>query len=172
MAVYYGVTFDNLRKALYYLYYGIDYPELDAYKYIIPMQQNFFNPIEDMGMDTYIQYFIEDDDRLTQDQYGNNTNYVLKKARCTLRFVGASAELWAKAFHHLSKRKDTYMIFQGVCQASLLEGIGPIKPTMVTFSGKNANIAFDIEFQLEYKESIDLTWLPLENVVLPPGQIS
>jgi hypothetical protein len=169
--MYFGLTFDNLRKALYYLYFGKDYPEFDAYKYIIPMQQNFFNPIETMGDDTYIQFFITQDTRLTQDQYGELTNYVQKLGVCNLRFVGRQAELWAKAFHHLTKRSDTYSIFIGTCQAEMLEAVGDILPTNVTFNGKNVNIAFDIEFKLWYKESIDLSWLPLLRVELAPGTI-
>jgi len=170
MAAYSGVTFDNIKKALYYLYFGAEYPEDEAYRYIIPMQQNFFNPIEDMGMNTYIQFFIDEDEKVTQDQYGYNTNYVFKMAKCSVRFVGENAEMWAKAFHHLTKRRDTYSIFLGTCQAEQLEAVGPIYPTTVTFNGKNVNIAFDVEFRLLYKESIDLTWLPLANVELAPGQ--
>lgn len=169
--MYYGLTFNNLRKALYYLYFGVNYSETDAYKYIIPMQQNFFNPIEDLGNDTYIQFFIERDSKITQDQFGDNTNYVHKLGTCVLRFVGVKAEMWAKAFHHLTKRMDTYKIFEGTCQAEQLEAVGDIIPTQVTFNGRNVNIAFDLEFKLWYKESIDLGWLPLEVVSLAPGTI-
>ena len=169
--MYYGLTFNNLRKALYYLYFGAGYDEQEAYKYIIPMQQNFFNPIENMGKNTYIQFFIERDERLTQDQFGENTNYVHKLGHCIARFVGENAENWAKAFHHLTKRSDTYSIFLGTCQAEALEAIGDIVPTQVTFDGKNVNIAFDIEFKLRYTESIDIGWLPLVHVELAPGTI-
>jgi hypothetical protein len=169
--MYYGLTFNNLRKALYYLYFGEQYDEKEAYKYILPMQQNFFNPIENMGKNTYIQFFITLDSKITQDQYGERTNYAHKLGVCALRFVGENAEEWAKAFHHLTKRRDTYKIFEGTCQAESLEAVGDIHPTQVVFDGKNVNIAFDLEFKLWYKESIDLGWLPLVKVELAPGTI-
>ena len=171
MSSYYGVSFNNLRKALWLIYFGEQYSEEEAYKYIIPMKQNFENPIEDMGDDTYIQYFINKDKRLTQDQFGNNTNFTYKLAEVTLRFVGEQAEDWAKATHHLTKRQSIYKIFAGVCNASLLEFIGDIKPTVVYFFGKNASVAFDVDLKLEYNETMKLDWQPLTGVTLASGEI-
>jgi len=172
MLEYHGVTFNNVRKALAYLYYGKDFLPEVAYKKIIPMQQNFFNPIELGGTDTYIQYFIEDDEKITQDQFGITTNFTYKFAEISLRFVGASAEMWAKAFHHLTKRADTYPIFMGTCQAEKLESDGNIVPMPVTLNGKNVHIAFDTDFRLFYKESIDIdNWEALAKVQLAPGLV-
>lgn len=172
---YNGVTFNNLRKAIAYLYYGQDFDEELVYPYIIPMQQNFFNPIEDMGDNTYIQFFINNDERITQDQFVYDKNFTHKLAHCCLRFVGEAAEMWAKAFHHLTKRSDTASIFMGTCQAEQLEAIGDIIPTQVTFNGKNVHIAFDLDFRLYYKESIDIDgedgWEPLARVELAPGLV-
>jgi len=168
---YSGVTFNNLRKALYYLYYGNDFSEEEAYKYIIPMQANFFNPIEDMGKDTYMQFFIERDIRITQDANGYNQNFTRKKAYCSVRFLGENAENWAKAFHHLTKREDTYKIFLGTCQAQMLEFVDDIIPTQVSFDGINTNIAFDVDFRLDYIESIDIDWVPLARVSRASGSI-
>src|SRR5690554_637620 len=97
MSVYLGVNFNNVRKALWLIYYGESISEEDAYKYILPMKQNFFNPVEELGDDTYIQYFIDRDERITQDQYGYNTNFLYKMADVSLRFIGKQAEDWAKA---------------------------------------------------------------------------
>lgn len=85
-----GVNFDTLRKALYLMFFGID-PLKDEkgndikdkngniigqcndfnspkYKYIVPMQGNFDNPLQgDFAHDTFIQYWISEDRSLTQD---------------------------------------------------------------------------------------------------------
>lgn len=169
--MYTGVTFNNLRKALYYIYFGEDVGELEAYKYIIPRQQNFFIPIEPTGNDTFIQFFIDKDERLTQDTFRYKENAVRKVAHCSLRFVGKNAEVWAKAFHHLTKRSDVYAVFLGTCQAQLLEYVEEIYPTVVTFKGVNTHIAFDIMFRLDYSETMELDWLPLEKVSLASGRI-
>jgi hypothetical protein len=168
---YKGVTFNNLRKALYYIYYGADYPELEAYEYIIPMQNNFFNPIEIDGFNTYMQYFIERDEPLTQDTFGYNTNYTHKVAHCTVRFVGKEAEEWAKMLHHLTKQGEVKEIFFAVCQADRLEGMGDIVPVNINFAGKNAVIAFDIDFKLQYVESVDLNFAPLARVSIAKGTV-
>ena len=179
---YKGLTFLNLRQALFYLYYCGDaykamtdeerlaYAEV-CYPYIIPMQQNFFNPIEVSTKDTYIQYFIEKDERITQDQNTYDKNVTFKLATCTVRFIGAQAEVWAKSFHHLTKRDDAGTIFLATCQGQSLECIGDIRPTNVDFFGKNVSIAFDIEFKLQYVESLDLDWQPLGLVQLGRGTI-
>lgn len=173
MLEYHGVTFNNVRKALAYLYYGADFVEEDVYPYIIPMQQSFFNPIKNMGDDTYLQYFIMKDSRLTQDQFGYATNFTYKLADISLRFVGKNAEMWAKAMHHLTKRKDAASIFMGTCCAEKLEAMGDIIPTQVTFNGKNTHIAFDLDFKLYYKEFIDIeSWEALASVELAPGLVN
>ena len=137
------------------------------------MQQNFFNPIKDMGEDTYIQYFIMNDKRITQDQFGHATNFTYKQANISVRFVGKGAEMWAKAMHHLTKRSDSYDIFMGTCCAEKLEAIGDIVPTQVTFNGKNVHIAFDMDFKLYYKEFIDIeSWEALARVELAPGLVN
>lgn len=173
MSVYSGVNFNNVRKALWLIFFGTNTEELVAYKYILPMQQNFFNPIEgsEDSEDTFIQYFIDNDKKLTQDQFGGNYNYTHKLARVTLRFVGARAEEWAKSTHHFTKRKSISRILSGVCNAELLEAIGDIQPTNVDFFGKNAVIAFDVEIKLRYHEAMELNWEPLTGVSLGQGKI-
>lgn len=169
--MYHGVTFNNIRKALYYLYFGPDADEEESYKYILPMQQNFFNPIEIGSEDTYIQFFIMKDERLTQDFFLSNRDMTQKVATVTVRFVGAQAETWAKYFHHLTKMPVVSEIFSGTCQATKLEADGGITPIPVTFNGKNVHIAFDIMFKLHYVESVDIDWAPLNSVSIPSGTI-
>lgn len=168
---YKGVTFNNLRQSLYYIYYGLSYDPVEAFKYIIPMQNNFFNPIEIDSFNTYIQYFIEEDEPLTQDTAGYNTNYTHKVAHCMLRFVGKDAEEWAKMFHHLTKQAEVAKIFAQVCQAQRLEYVSSILPVNIDFSGKNSLIAFDVDFKLQYVESIDLSFEPLARVSLASGSV-
>ena len=110
---YYGVTFDNIRKALYYIIYGAKYDERTAYQFILPSQGYFLNPIEPSGLDTYVHYFITRDEKITQDQFAQNTTVVYKQATVSLRFIGAQAESWAKFFHHLTKFRDIYSISWG-----------------------------------------------------------
>lgn len=168
---YKGVTFNNMRQSLYYIYYGADYDREEAFEYILPMQSNFFNPIEVNGYNTYIQYFIEEDEPLTQDTFGYNTNYTHKLAHCMLRFVGKDAEEWAKMFHHLTKQPTVATIFSQVCQAERLEYVSSIFPVNIDFSGKNSLIAFDLDFKLRYVESIDLGFQPLARISLASGSI-
>lgn len=171
MSIYKGVTFNNVRKALYYIFYSAEYSELDAYKYILPMQQNFFNPIEELGEDTYLQYFIDEDDRITQDSFDYTTNFTNKLAIVSLRFIGKNAEDWAKSFHHLSKRADFARIIAGTCNGSYMEYVTAIKPTQVNFFGKNTNIAFDLTFGIAYKEEIVIDWKPLGDVTVASGDL-
>ena len=52
------VTFNNIRQALAYIFYGKDFDPEKRDKYIVPMQSSFFNPIKGDSNDTYIQFFI------------------------------------------------------------------------------------------------------------------
>ena len=67
---YLGVSFNNLRKALYMVFFGVDEVEENGkkrslandfsspkYKYIIPMQGNFDNPLEGLdAKDTFCMF--------------------------------------------------------------------------------------------------------------------
>lgn len=173
-SVYQGVTINNLRQAFMYLYFGVpaNMEERDRFlRYVLPMQQNFMNPIEVDTDDTYIMVIYDDDKKITQDAKSNATEYTLKLAECAVRFVGAQAELWAKRFHHIDDYPEAYKIFLGTCQGEILPYIGSIRPTNAQFFGKNYTLAFDVDFKIEYHESVDLEWLPLKSVTVPPGQI-
>lgn len=175
MAVYEGVTINNLRQAFMYLYFGTpaNMEERDEWmKYVLPMQQNFMNPIEVASDDTYIMVIYDSDDRLTQDTIGNATEYTHKIAECSVRFVGAQAEIWAKRMHHIDRYPEAYKIFLGTCQGQTLPYIGAIRPMNTSFFGKNFQLAFDVDFKIEYYESVDLEWQALSGVNVPPGQIT
>jgi hypothetical protein len=73
-----GLTFSNLRAALAMVYFGyVDMSDQywsDALRHVVPMQHNIENPISLMKIDgslaardTFIEFWIDDDDRLTQD---------------------------------------------------------------------------------------------------------
>lgn len=189
MGVYTGVNFDNLRKALYLMFFGVD-PVKDKngkiikalsqdfsspkYRYIIPLQGNFENPLEQMNPEelaknTFIEYWIERDKSLTQDDYTEDGEGVsVDRQKCVatilLRFIGKEAETWVKTFRHLTKREGIGEIFYGVCNAEKLEYTMPITPRKINFFGKNSQIAFDVRFKLYYDECIRTGWLPLEGV--------
>jgi hypothetical protein len=177
--IYKGVTFESLRVALFNMYFYYDeMPEDDiheAMKYIVPMQHNFDNPLQgDTAKDTFIEYWIARDDRIAQDfsqatvDGGENAAY--KLATVDIRFVGIEAELWAKAFHHINQREHVAEIFWEICQGKILEFVGDIVPVNIDYYGVgNSSIAFDLSVKIEYKESIDLKWQPLEYVSLAPG---
>lgn len=189
-ARYSGLTFDNLRKALYLLFFGVDF-QLDEngqqvkdekgnpialsqsfdspkYKYIIPMQGNFENPLELNEKDTYIMFWIERDEELTQDDYTMEGGVPVNRQKCVapvlLRFIGKEAETWAKSLRHLCKRKDVGEIWSGVCNAEKLIYTAPIVPRKVNYSGLNSQIAFDVRFKLYYDESISTGWQPLTGI--------
>lgn len=180
-----GVNFNNLRKALYLMFFGVD-PIYDAegkivgaysqdfkspkYKYIVPMQGNFENPLQgDFAHDTFIQYWISEDSSLTQDDYtedeeGQAVNRQKCIANVLLRFVGKEAETWAKTLRHLTKRTDVLDIWYGVCNAEKLEYTMPIVPRKINYFGKNSQVAFDVRFKLYYDECIRTGWQPLEGI--------
>jgi hypothetical protein len=173
---YEGVTFDTVRAALcatYFLYK--DMPEAEwreALRYVVPAQHNFENPIEPGGQDTWIQFFIDEDDRHTQDYHTGSRNQTLKTARISVRFLGRRAEVWAKAFHHLTKRKSVPLYFHEYCNGVMLEYIGPIVPIPVDYFGVgNTTIAHDLSFVLQYDEYMEFDWEPLEYISVPPGNI-
>jgi hypothetical protein len=173
MSAYLGVNFNNLRKALYLLFFGVDNGACNSfdspkYKYIIPMQGDFENPLQIGDKDTYVMYWIEHDESLTQDDFveDDETGYNRQKCVATilLRFIGKDAETWAKSLRHLAKRDNVTIIWSSVCNAEKLEYTSPIRPKRVYYSGKNSEIAFDIRFKLYYDETISTGWKPLEGV--------
>lgn len=180
---YSGVTFDNLRKALYLLFFGVDLVKdgkgntkalsqdfsSPKYKYIIPMQGNFENPLQLNDKDTFIMYWIERDTSLTQDDYvidddDNGWNRQKCVANVLLRFIGREAETWAKSLRHLTKRNGVTDIWSGVCNAEKLEFTSPIIPRKIDYFGKNSQTAFDVRFKLYYDEVISTGWKPLEGI--------
>ena len=182
-AGYFGVNFNNLRKAFYLLFFGVDEvkdskgnvikalsQDFDSpkYKYIIPMQGNFENPLEFKEKDTYIQYWIERDESLTQDDYTQEGTDSWNRQKCVssvlVRFIGEEAETWVKAFRHLCKRSNVGQIWSGVCNAEKLVYTSPIVPRKIYYSGRNAQIAFDVRFKLYYDEVIATGWQPLSGV--------
>lgn len=181
---YLGVNYKNLRKALYLLLFGAD-PIRDKdgkiigsyaddfnspkYKYILPLQGNFENPLNlDEANNTYLMYWIERDKSLTQDDYiqEGDTGYNRQKcvASIILRFIGKDAEDWVKSIRHLTKRKNVTAIWSGVCNAERLEYTSPVIPRRLDFYGKNSTIAFDISFKLYYDEVISTGWEPLAGI--------
>lgn len=174
-----GVNFNTLRKALYLIFFGIDDGacndlESPKYKYIIPMQGNFYNPLqgteeEDYAKDTFIQYWIERDISLTQDDYTeDDEGEAVDRQKCVatvlLRFIGKEAETWVKTFRHMTKRDGIGAIFSGVCNAERLEYTFPVIPHRINYFGKNSQIAFDVRFKLYYDECIRTNWKPLEGI--------
>jgi hypothetical protein len=175
-ARYRGVNFDTVRLAVAAIYFWRkDMPEeewAECLKYVVPMQHNVENPIIPGSQDTWIQYWIDDDDRITQDFMRTGKNEALKVAHITLRFLGVRGEQWAKAFHHLTKRKSVGYILEGYCQAKMLEYVSPIVPSNVDYFGTgNTTVAFTLGFDLRYLESIELSYWPLEYISLAPGKI-
>jgi hypothetical protein len=170
---YEGVNFNNLRKALYLLFFGVDNGNCNSfdspkYKYIIPMQGNFENPLQIEDKDTYCLYWIEKDQSLTQDDFveADSTGYTRQKCVATimLRFVGSQAEDWAKSLRHLIKRDSVGKIWYKVLNAEKLEYTMPIRPERVFYTGRNGQIAFDIRFKLYYDEIMSTGWKPLEGI--------
>jgi hypothetical protein len=174
--VYEGVSFAGVRAAIAATYFMYpDMPESEwkeALKYVLPMQHNFQNPIEPGSQDTWIQFWIDEDDRLTQDANVDDANGTQKVARVTLRFLGRRAEIWAKSFHHLTKRKSVPTYFAGYCNAEMLEYVSPIVPINVDyFKVGNTTIAYDLSFSLHYMEYMEFGNEPLGYVSVAPGKI-
>lgn len=182
-ARYLGVNFNNLRKALYLMYFGVDEVKdkkgniikalsqdfsSPKYKYIIPMQGNFENPLELNDKDTFIMYWIERDESLTRDDYVEDDETGYNRQKCVasilVRFIGKEAETWVKAFRHLAKRNGVTDIWSGVCNAEKLEYTSPIIPRKIIYSGLNSEIAFDVRFKLYYDETMTTGWKPLEGI--------
>jgi hypothetical protein len=175
---YQGLTFETLRLALTAIYWWDPAaPEDGAWaenrRYVVPMQHNWFNPIDAEANDTFIQYWIDSDERLTQDYYdADQTESVLKLAEISLRFMGVQAEQWAKAFHHFAQRPRVTEILRDFCNGSALEYIGPIRPVNVDyFKSGNTTIGHDVSFSLQYVEYMDLSGLrePLEYISVAAG---
>jgi hypothetical protein len=174
---YAGANFDNVRAALtatYFLYEGMPKEEWrEALGYVVPMQHNFENPIRPGGQDTWMQYWIDEDDRMTQDYTEANANLTMKVAHITVRFLGKRAETWAKAFHHLVKRKTVPVYFAEYCNGRMLEYVGPIVPVNVDYFGVgNTTVAHDLSFMLQYEEVMKFDWKPLEYISVATGEIS
>lgn len=173
MSHYLGVNFNNLRKALYLLFFGVDNGQCNdfnspKYKYIIPMQGNFDNPMELDENDTYIMYWIEEDKSLTEDDYVQDGEIGYNRQKCVanilIRCIGKEAEDWAKSFRHLCKRSGVTDIWSGVCNAEKLVYTAPIVPQKIYFAGKNSQIAFDIRFKMYYDECIATGWKTLTGI--------
>lgn len=169
-----GVNFNNLRKALYLMFFGVDGGACNSfdspkYKYIIPMQGNFENPLQITdAKDTFIMYWIERDESLTQDDYVQYGETAETRQKCVaqilLRFIGKDAETWVKTFRHLAKRSNMGSIWSGVCNAEKLEYTSPVVPRKIIYSGMNSEIAFDIRFKLYYDECMEVGWKPVTGI--------
>ena len=182
-----GVSFNNIRKALYLMFFGVDpiynkkgeivdarsqHFESPKYKYIIPMQGNFENPLmsdTELDKDTFIQYWISEDRSLTQDDYTeDNEGEAVNRQKCVatvlVRFIGKEAEDWVRTFRHLTKRNSVGAIWAGVCNAEKLEYTMPIVPRKINYFGKNSQIAFDVRFKLYYDECIRTGWEELKGI--------
>jgi hypothetical protein len=153
----------------------VDGAWLENQKYVVPMQHNWRNPIDAKSGDTYIQYWIDSDERLTQDYYGKGqTEETRKLAEISLRFLGVQAEQWAKALHHLTKRPRVAEILRDFCNGEALEYVSPIRPMNVDYFGTgNTAIGHDVSFSLQYVEYMDLSGLrePLEYISLAAGTV-
>jgi hypothetical protein len=174
---YEGVSFDNVRAALcatYFMREGMSQEEWrKALEYVVPMQHNFEHRIEPGDQDTWVQFWIDEDDRLTQDYNERNRNQTAKAARITVRFLGRRAETWAKAFHHLTKRKSVPGYFLEYCNAEMLEYVSPIVPVNVDYFGVgNTTVAHDLSFDLRYVEFMEFDWPPLEYISVGAGNIA
>jgi hypothetical protein len=173
---YEGVSFESIRAALaamYFMYKGMTVKEWrEALGYVLPMQHNFENPIKPGSQDTWIQFWINEDDRLAQDYNTSEANRVRKVAHITVRFLGRRAETWAKAFHHLTKRRTVSVYFAEYCNARMLEYVGPVVPVNVDYFGVgNTTVAHDLSFQLEYDEVMEFDWETLDFISFPAGEI-
>ena len=174
---YEGVNFNNVRGALcatYFMYENMPQEEWEkALEYVVPMQHNFENPIKPGSQDTWIQFWIDEDERHTQDYNSANRNETNKTARVTVRFLGVQAEGWAKAFHHLIKRKSVPQYFYEYCNGTMFDYISPIVPINVDYFGVgNTTIAFDISFTIAYLEYMEFDWEPLEFISSGTGKIN
>ena len=156
----YGVNFDNVKEALvalYFKYQGITEADLNICRgFVLPMQHNFEQPIKPGSQDTWIQFWVDNDDRLTQDENRDGINWTVKVAHITVRFLGARAEAWAKSFHHMSGKQTPNTIWYHYCNGESLEYISPIIPTNVNYFGVgNTTVAFTLSFNLRYSEGLD-----------------
>jgi hypothetical protein len=173
---YQGLTFETLRTALTAVFWydpeAMDGSWIENSRYVIPQQHNWPNPVEGDGKDTFIQYWIDSDDRIAEDYNEGEYEAVQKVADVSLRFIGAQAEQWAKAFHHLARRRLAGEILHDFCNAGMLEYVRPIVPMNIEyFKTGNSVIAFDTGFTLHYVEYMDLSDLrqPLLYVSTAPG---
>lgn len=184
---FYGVSFKSIRYALcsiFFEYEGMTEQEFnECLKYVVPMQHNWEQPIKPGDQDTWIQYWIDSDDRMTQDYKEDdpkkNMNSTKKLARLTVRFLGEDAELWAKLMHHTTKRKSLLSIWNYYCNAYPLEYITPIIPINVDYFGVgNTEVAFSITILLQYIETLDFNPVkgqnppPLKYIALGKGVVT
>jgi len=191
-----GATFHNIAAALAWIYFGYDGMTQEEWKsaldHVVPMQHNKENPITALSRDgtvardTFIEYWIDDDDRITQDSKGwttvkaseteadfYQTSECEKLARVTLRFLGAKAEAWAKLFHHITKRDEVARTFAEYCNASNLEYVGSIRPVNVDYFGaQNTAVAFDMIVMLQYTEVIKLQGERLGLISIAAGDMA
>jgi len=174
-----GVTLESVFQSLRKLLYGTGDTlekdaaiEAEARKYIIPMNHNWLNPIVTAGNDTFVEYIVESDDRVTQDVQAYNAVAVpVKKAVVLLRFIGVQGEAWAKAFHMLSSRQDAAQIWFQECYARALDYISAIHCHPIDYFGHNGALAWDIRITLCYTEVYSLDQQPLESVTLAGGNV-
>ena len=179
-----GVTFESVREAVTALFFEYDGMSEEEFarcmEYVVPMRHNWENPLEGKGEknDTWIQYWIQSDDRLSSDYNDTEYNVCHKVATIQLRFFGRRAEAWAKSFHHLTKRRSCDKIFQAICNAGMFGYVSQITPVNVDYFGVgNTELAFSVVFQLEYDEMLDFSQGSsggdrLEYISFPPGNIS
>ena len=173
-----GVSYETVRLFLYHTYFGrvVSPAEDEANyhakkKYILPLKDDYESPAIFNEFDTYIQYFIMRDRKVGKDMLNYKQNEAKKVAQILLRFVGAEAEVWAKALHHIHERKDFQANIMDDCNGVSMPQIGDILSNQVKFFGNNTSLAFDVIIHIEYTELIELDFKPLETFSMASGKI-
>ena len=173
-----GVSYETIRLFLFHTYFGrvADAVEDEANyhekkKYLLPLKDDYETPTVLNEFDTYIQYSIMRDRKIGQDTLNYNQNEAKKVAQILLRFVGAEAELWAKALHHIHTRKDFQANIIDDCNGTSMPQIGDILSNQVKFFGNNTRVAFDLIIHIEYTELRELDFKPLKTISMASGKI-
>lgn len=175
-----GVSYETVRIALRHIIYGVGETEEEEKAleekwnpFIVPMIHNYFNPLQgDIQSSTFVEYWIEEDRRLTQDEQAYNAVATrVKVATILLRFIGKDGENAAKLMHMLASRNDACNILFTECNATLLEYVSPIFCKHIDYYGKNGAIAWEMRLMLQYQEIFHLDQQPLKAVHLVPGNI-
>jgi hypothetical protein len=154
---------------------GVD--ELEANKYIVPKQGNWFNPQDLLAGSskpgTWCAYLLKNcSPRSIPYTFGvDGVQYsnVLYTGDLELQFVGDKSEILAHSVAHWLNRMDVIDYLEELYAQLMADGLGSIIVSNFYQDGDNAVLAYNVTIGLQWAENLETGATMLDQVTMSGG---